>query len=268
MTKIRLVISDVDGTLVTRDKRLTAASLAAVSDLQANGILFSITSSRPAFGMKAVATALKIQLPLGPFNGSSLVNSDLSVIEQHLIPRAAVVQSLQLFEQNKIDVWVFTNRDWVILRDDGKYVPHERNTIATTPILAKDLAPYFDTACKLVGVSGDFKLLERCESELQAELGTTAHAVRSQDYYLDVTPPGFDKGTFVEAMGKRLDISRDAIATLGDMPNDVPMFGKSSVSFAMGNASDAVKAHASHVTASNEDDGFSKAIQQILQMTN
>ena len=49
-----------------------------------------------------------------------------------------------------------------------------------------------------------------------------------------------------------------AVATIGDMENDLPMFAKSGVSFAMGNAADDIKQHATHVTDSNEHDGFAR----------
>ena len=80
---------------------------------------------------------------------------------------------------------------------------------------------------------------------MQEALGAQATAVRSQSYYLDVTPPGCDKGTFVQAMAQRLGISTDAVATIGDMQNDLAMFRKSGLSFAMGNATDDVKRQAS-----------------------
>jgi Cof subfamily protein (haloacid dehalogenase superfamily) len=265
MTNIRLVISDVDGTLVTRDKRLTPATLAAVDALRKRGVMFTITSSRPSFGMAALIKALDLQLPVGPFNGSCIVNPDLSVVQEHVIPPAAARQSLALFKRWGIDAWIFTNSAWIAHRDDGKYVPHEQMTILTDPLMVEDDTPYLDKACKIVGVSADFELLARCETELQAELGAQAHAARSQDYYLDITPPAFDKGTFVAAMGARLGIPPQQTATIGDMQNDVPMFKTSGLSFAMGNASDAVKAYATHVTASNEDDGFAKAMEQILK---
>ncbi|MGA9087702.1 MAG: HAD hydrolase family protein, partial [Bradyrhizobium sp.] len=72
-------------------------------------------------------------------------------------------------------------------------------------------------------------------------------------------------GTFVQTMAGRLGIPLDAIATIGDMQNDLAMFRTSGVSFAMGNATDDVKKMATHVTASNEDEGFAKAIEMILK---
>jgi hydroxymethylpyrimidine pyrophosphatase-like HAD family hydrolase len=89
--------------------------------------------------------------------------------------------------------------------------------------------------------------------------------VRSQTYYLDVTPPGCDKGTFVEAIAGRLGISTAAVATIGDMQNDLAMFRKSGLSIAMGNATDDIKRVATHVTTSNEDEGFAGAIDIVLK---
>jgi hydroxymethylpyrimidine pyrophosphatase-like HAD family hydrolase len=99
---------------------------------------------------------------------------------------------------------------------------------------------------------------------LQA-VGKEATAVRSQSYYLDVTPSGCDKGTFVQAMAKRLGISTDAVATIGDIQNDLAMFRKSGLSIAIGNATDDVKKVTTRVTASNEDEGFAGAIEMILK---
>ncbi len=144
-------------------------------------------------------------------------------------------------------------------------MPHERNTIQFDPTFADDFTLFMGSACKIVGASADPALLERCETAMQKALGTQASAIRSQSYYLDVTPPGQDKGTFVEAMAKRLGISTDAIATIGDMQNDLAMFKKGGLSIAMGNATDDVKGQALHVTGSNEDEGFAGAIDFILK---
>ena len=118
---------------------------------------------------------------------------------------------------------------------------------------------------QIVGSSSDPGLLVRCEAAVREALGAQALAVRSQSYYLDITPPGVDKGTFVQAMAQRLGISTDVVATIGDMQNDIAMFRTSGTSFAMGNATDDVKQHATHVTASNEEEGFAKAMETVLR---
>ncbi|MEA2884975.1 MAG: hypothetical protein QOH32_4231, partial [Bradyrhizobium sp.] len=92
-----------------------------------------------------------------------------------------------------------------------------------------------------------------------------AFVVRSQNYYLDITPPGQNKGTFVEAMARRLNIPTSAIATIGDMQNDLAMFSVSGLSIAMGNATDDVKKQATVVTKSNDDEGFAAVVDMILR---
>lgn len=267
MTRIALVVSDVDGTLLTKDKRLTEAASAAVSRLHDAGIGFTITSSRPVIGMGFLIEQLKITLPVGPFNGSSMVGPDMKPIEQHLIPVSAVRRSLDLFKQHGIDVWLFTNEHWFAEEaDGGEYVPNEKRAIRADPTLISDFTPYLAKACKVVGSSSNFALLARCEVEMQKALSTEATAIRSQDYYLDITPPGQNKGTFVQAVARRLGISTDNVATLGDMHNDVAMFKTSGVSFAMGNANDDVKQCATYVTDTNENEGFAKAIDRMLGM--
>jgi Cof subfamily protein (haloacid dehalogenase superfamily) len=264
MTRIALVVSDVDGTLLTKDKTLTDGAQAAVRRLHEAGIGFTITSSRPTIGMRFLIEPLAITLPVGAFNGSCIVDPQLKPIERHLIPDAAAQRCLDVLNEFGVDIWLFTNEKWLTRRPDGEYVPHEKRAIRADPTIVADFAPYLEAACKIVGSSSDAALLQACEAAMQKALGAEATAVRSQSYYLDVTPPGCDKGTFVEAMAKRLAISTDTVATIGDMQNDLAMFKKSGMSVAMGNATDEVKKRATHVTASNEDEGFAKAIDMIL----
>ena len=264
MTRIALVVSDVDGTLVTRDKTLTDRAKAAVRRLHQAGIGFTITSSRPTIGMHFLVAPLQITLPIGAFNGSSIVDPELKVIEQHVLPASATRRSLDMLGEFGIDIWLFTNEHWFTRNGNGEYVPNEKRAIRADPTVIEDFAPHVASACKVVGSTSDPELLIRCEQAMQHALGAHATAVRSQSYYLDVTPPGHNKGTFVQAMAKRLTIPSAAVATIGDMQNDVAMFKVSGLSFAMGNATDDVKKHATRATASNEDEGFAMAVETIL----
>jgi Cof subfamily protein (haloacid dehalogenase superfamily) len=264
MTRIKLVVSDVDGTLLTKDKTLTEASKQAARRLHEAGIGFTIVSSRPTIGMGFLVTPLAITLPVGAFNGSSIVDPQLKPIEQHLIPPDTARRALDVLTDFGVDIWLFTNEQWLTRNPDGEYVGHEKLAIKHDPVIVADFAPYLTRACKIVGASSNAELLIRCEAAMQAAVGTQATAVRSQTYYLDVTPPGHDKGTFVTDIAKRLGVPLSEVATIGDMQNDLPMFARSGVSFAMGNASDDVKKRAKHVTASNEEDGFAKAMDVIL----
>jgi Cof subfamily protein (haloacid dehalogenase superfamily) len=265
MTRIALVVSDVDGTLLTKDKVLTDKAARAARQLQDSGVGFTIVSSRPTIGMRFLIEPLELILPIGSFNGSSISDPQLNPIEQHVIPTLAAQRSLEVLSQFKVDIWMFTSDKWLARNPDGEYNSLEKRTIKTDPVIVEDFAPYLSAACKIVGSSSDPALLQRCEIAMQQTLGTQAMAVRSQSYYLDITPPGCDKGTFVKAIAKRLGVPTDAVATIGDMHNDLAMFRKCGMSIAMGNATDDIKRQATNVTASNEDEGFAGAIDIVMK---
>ena len=113
MTRIALVVSDVDGTLLTKDKILTERAIRGARRLEQSGVGFTITSSRPAIGMRFLIEPLQIKLPVGPFNGSSICDPQMNPIEQHLIPAAAAQRSLDILTRFGVDIWLFTGDQWL-----------------------------------------------------------------------------------------------------------------------------------------------------------
>jgi len=262
--RISLVISDVDGTLVDPDKRLTDPSRRAVCRLRERGIAFTIVSSRPPFGLRMLVEPLSLELPLGAFNGGAIVAPDLRAIEQHLVPEQVARESLAMLDGFAVDVWFFTIDSWLVRDLSAHYVPRERRTVQAEPQLVASFDPYLAHAAKIVGSSSDFDRLAECEAAMRASLGERASVSRSQPYYLDITPAGLSKGTFVDGLSRRLAVPAEEIAVLGDMENDLEMFRRAGFSIAMGNASDEVKRRASCVTASNKEEGFALAIERYI----
>ncbi len=163
-----------------------------------------------------------------------------------------------------MDVWLYTAEGWLVRDPRDDYIPKEKRTILEDPVVVPDFGPHLARAFKIVGSSRDFARLAECETAIRAALAGQAFVARSQSYYLDITPPGLDKGTFLEALSRRLAVPPAAIAVLGDMTNDLAMFRKAGMSIAMGNASDDVKACATHATSANTDDGFARAIEEYV----
>lgn len=263
--RISLFVSDVDGTIVTPspEKKVTEATIAAVERLKAAGVAFAIVSSRPPRGMLHVATPLKLDLFAG-FNGSSIVRGDLSPVEEHFVDEGAARLAAAEMAKSGADVWVFSEGNWYVTDRDGPYVAHEEHTVGFEPVVVASFDGHFGSVGKLVGSSRDFDRLARTESELQALLGTSAAARRSQTYYLDVTNPTADKGHAVTALARHFGVPLSEVAVIGDMANDLPMFEVGALRIAMGNASDDVKAKADFVTTSNIEDGVAHAIETLI----
>ena len=261
---IRMVVTDVDGTLVQPDKSLAPSTAAAAHRLAAAGIPLGIVSARPTFGLHALAQALSLNGLLAGFNGGVVATPDGVAIARRLLPSAAVHTALDLFQRRGVSAWLFTETEWLALDPNGPRVPLERHTIGVNERIVPDFAPYADQCGKVVGVSDDEPLLAAVEQELQHLLGTGANAKRSQTYYLDVTHPEANKGNAVRILAGQLGIDVADVAVLGDMANDLPMFAVAGYSIAMGNATAAVQAAASAVTARNDADGWAQAIDTLV----
>ena len=261
----RLVIADVDGTLVTQNKVLTPRAVEAVKKLREAGILFGITSGRPPRGMKMLIDPLQITEPIAGFNGGVVVNPDLTTISKQSLPKDVAAETIKIILQHNLDIFLYTDLDWYVRDKDAPHVAREAWTVQFSPTVVHDFDSLLDGVVKVVGVGDDFDAVARCEKDMQDWSAGRVSAARSQPYYLDVTHPKANKGEVVGMFSRYCTIPPAQIVTIGDMPNDVLMFKQSGVSIAMGNASPEVQKSATFVTDSNEADGFAKAMERLLQ---
>lgn len=261
---VRLVVSDVDGTLVQPDKTLSGGTVAAAGRLQAAGVPLAIVSARPPRGMGFLVEELALDAPYAGFNGGMLVRRDGTVVEWNPAPRDMVEVALDLFAARGVEAWLFTQDEWLILDAGGHNLEHEARTVRFGPRVVEGFGAYLDGVGKLVGVSPDFPKLAEVERELQGLVGARATAHRSQNYYLDLTHPNANKGYAVRALARHQGVELADVAVLGDMVNDVPMFRVAGYSVCMGNGSEEAKAAASAVTGANDHEGWAAAIDGLI----
>ncbi len=261
---IALVLADVDGTLVTPEKELTARTIAAVDRLKEAGIAFAVTSGRPPRGMAMLVEPLALELPLAAFNGGLFARPDMSVIEQRSIDRELVAPAIELLSKRSLDVWLYRGADWLVRDAAAPHIRKEADTVRFEPTVVADFDGITDAIAKIVGVSDEDANVQGAEDDARARFGHRVSAARSQPYYLDVTHPDANKGAVARYFSREYEIPPRRIATLGDMPNDVLMFAHSGLSIAMGNADREVQRAARRVTASNAEEGFALAIERFV----
>jgi Cof subfamily protein (haloacid dehalogenase superfamily) len=261
---VRLVVADVDGTLVTPDKIVTPRARTVVRRIIETGIGFTITSGRPPRGLKMLIDELQLEHPITAFNGGVVVRPDLSVIREHLVPGAVVQPVIDILTKHTLGVWVYGDKDWYVTAGHGPHVDREEWTVKFPPTVVPTYEGLLDRVVKIVGVTDDDEAMARCVIEVQQRFGQRVSAALSQPYYLDVTHPKANKGEVVSALSALLAIPTAQIATIGDMPNDVLMFRNSGLSIAMGNAASDVQRAATFVTTSNTEEGFALAMEKFV----
>jgi Cof subfamily protein (haloacid dehalogenase superfamily) len=214
--------------------------------------------------MKMLIDDLQLQDPITAFNGGMFVRPDLSIIRENLVPREAVQPVIDILMNHKLDIWIYSDKDWFAPSRHGPHVDREEWTVKFPPIVVPKFDGLLDRVMKIVGVSDDLEAVARCEKDVQQACGGHVSAARSQPYYLDVTHPKANKGEVITVLSEMLHIPAANIATIGDMPNDVLMFKRSGVSIAMGNASSDVQHAARFVTSSNKEEGFASAMERFV----
>jgi len=258
------MIADIDGTLVTKEKLLTPKSVQAVDRLNEAGIIFGVTTGRPPAGVRMLIESLPHLRFIAGFNGAVIVRRDFWVFAQNLLPAAAVEQVVQIILEHKMDVWLYTDKDWLVCDLRAYRVDREEKTVQFPPKVTATFDGLCDRVAKIVGVSENYEAVAHCERNVQERCGASVSAARSQPYYLDVTHPKANKGEVVLMASQFFGIAPQEIATIGDMANDITMFKKSGMSIAMGNASPEVQRAATCVTASNEEEGFAAAVDDFI----
>lgn len=262
---IRLLVTDIDGTLVRNDKTLPGANCDAIFALMAQDVAITLISSRPPSGIVGLAETLRLSGPFAAFNGGTMFDLGGAIHFAHRLEANDAVAMLQLVDKPGITPWVYADSHWFVTDLANPHLPRERLASALEPIHRTDFASLDGRIDKIVGVSDDHDLLCQIEKRAAVMLGIRATVARSQPYFLDVTHRLANKGDGIVALGRAYGVEMEQTATIGDMPNDVPMFARSGFSVAMGQAPAAVRGAADATAATNEENGVADAILRFIR---
>lgn len=260
---IRLVVSDVDGTLVDPDKRLTPATIAAVRRLRAAGIRFTIISARPRSGLLPIIETLKLVEPCGAFNGGTVFRLDGTILRQHRVDPAVLHAVEAVIGDAPVDRWVFADDRWHVINARGAHMRSERIATNQEPTVVADMAPLYDRTDKLTLVSDHSGILADILARA-APLLSRATIALSQPYYLDITALLANKGDGIADLAAAADVPLSQVLAIGDQANDLPMFDRAGTSVAMGQAPARVREAATSITAGNDSDGVAAMISTLL----
>lgn len=262
--KYDLLVSDVDGTLVDKQKRLTRPTIDAVKRLEATGMRFTIISARPRSGMMPIAEALAIEGPMAAFNGGIVFHRDGTVDAHHVIDPAVARGVFDVLAGAAVDIWVFADDRWHSSTDQGVHVEHERVASNQREIVTTEFATLLDRADKITFVSDEPAVLKALHDRIDTAFPGRATVAQSQTYYLDITALAANKGAGIEALAAAAGVPLTRVVAIGDQFNDLPMLTRAGLAIAMGNAPAGVQEVAAHVTSANDADGVAHAIDTLI----
>jgi Cof subfamily protein (haloacid dehalogenase superfamily) len=261
-SKIALVISDIDGTLITSNHEIAESTRQTAARLYERGILLSLASSRPPRSIRPLAESLALNSPFAAFNGALLITADGEVKGRSVISASITARIKRVAHEYGLGVWAYDEVEWWAPWRDA-FVDREEHTSGFSPKIDG-----YDERIKgefnKLTVVGKPELVAEAEKRILTEMGSEVSASRSKPRFLDVTAYGIHKGTVVIRLAEVFKVSTEQVAVIGDGPNDVEMFHQAGMSIAMGQGVDEVILAASYITSSNDSDGWSRGIEKYV----
>ena len=267
--KYKLLVLDVDGTLLNNAKEISKRTLAALLKVQHMGVRIVLASGRPTSGLLPIAE----QLELGNFGGFILAYNGCQVIKagtgEVMFERRINPEQIPYLEKKarKNGFSIFTYHDEYILTDNADdlhirkeaWLNHLKIMEEPEFSIAIDFAP-----CKCVLVSDDYEALLGLENHWKRRLAGVLDVFPSEPYFLEVVPFGIDKANTLAVLMEQLGVTREEVIAIGDGVADVTMLQLAGKSVAMGHAQDSVKVCADYVTGSNDEDGVAQAVEKLI----
>lgn len=267
--KYKLLVLDVDGTLLNDEREISKRTLAALLKVQQMGVRIVLTSGRPTYGLMPLAKTLE----LGNYGGFVLSYNGCQIIKAQngeiLFERRINPEMLPYLEKKarKNGFAIFTYHDDTLITDspDNEYIKNEALLNNLKIIREDEFSTAIDFApCKCMLVSDKEKALIGLEQHWEKRLAGTLDAFRSEPYFLEVVPCGVNKANTLGALLEHLGVTREEVIAVGDGVCDVTMLQLAGMGVAMGHSQDSVKVCADYVTASNEEDGVALAVEKLI----
>lgn len=267
--KYKLLVLDVDGTLLNNAKEITPRTLSALKKAQHMGVRIVLASGRPTSGLMPLAKMLELDNFGGfimSYNGSKIIKVDdgTTLFEKRINP-----ENIPYLEKKarKNGFSIFTYHDDTLLTNNAKdeHIRREAQLNNLKIVETEDFSIVIDCfPCKCVLVSDDEEALRGLENHWKRRLAGVLDVFPSEPYFLEVVPFGVDKANTLGVLMGLLNVKQDEVMAIGDGVADVTMLQLAGKGVAMGHAPDSVKICADYVTASNEDDGVAQAVEKLI----
>ncbi len=264
------LILDVDGTLVTSEKKVAEETRLALIEAQKRGKTVAIASGRSIAGIRRTAAAIQLEEFGGyviAYNGTTVVNCKTGeCIYNQTLDRDIIKPVWQAAQQAGVGIMVYHDQEKELLAGNGvdKYIEMDAKACEISIREVKDFPKAIDFPINKFLLSGDPERMIEVEQEMKEKFGDRLNIFRSDPCYVELLPQFIDKSVAVEKLVKYLDIRRDKVICVGDSYNDLPMIRYAGMGVAMGNAQPEVKEVADYVTGSNDENGIVTIIQKFM----
>ena len=264
---IKLVVTDIDDTLVNSRNEISEKNREVIEKCKEQDIKVILASGRPDFGMMKIVEDLKLDSYdnyLLSYNGARIANLKTGevVYEKFLSPER-IKFLIDIALENDCDILTYQNGD-VLTNRDNEYARVEVGLVGAKLIIAENMKEHIKEGAAKVIILKHPDEAQAVKEKLQNELGDEYEVATSKPFFIEVNDKGISKGDSLDALCKKLGLTKDNVMALGDGLNDLSMIEFAGMGVAVDNANPVLKEAADFISKSNDEDGFAYAIEKFI----
>lgn len=264
----KVLVTDMDGTLLNSRKEISAATKEAIGDILRRGHKVILASGRPTPGMRPYESELELKKYGGylmSFNGARIVECDTGeIIYQRTLPSVLLPELYRFAREAECGLATHLENEAISAFVPDRYITMEAHMNGMSVRMVEDFIDFVDFdvyKCLMTAEPARAAVLEK---QLQDKFGHAASIYRSDPYFIEVMPKNVDKAASLARMLAVIGMGLEDTVCCGDGYNDLSMIKCAGVGVAMGNAQPEVKAAADYITADNDSDGLAEAIRVLF----
>lgn len=263
---IDLIFSDIDGTLLNSELKVTKETRLEIQRADAQGVPFVLVSARMPDAIYPIRKQIGIEAPVISYNGALVEDEKGQVLFSHPMPKDLALKVCQLVELDYPDIcWnVYGHRAWLSQASGSAWIDREEAIVG----LVSQKASIEEVDAQLgeihkVLLMGDPERMPALEERLKKAFPDLS-ITQSAPYFIELTAAGIGKGQAVSFLSDRLGVPLSQTIAFGDNYNDLDMLQTVGQGFAMGNAPQAVKDKVGRVAADNNHDGIAQVLSDLF----
>lgn len=261
LKSIKLIVSDVDGTLVNNTNQLGELTKELVPKLKQKNVLFSLASQRIHSSLIPIASSLDIDIPLISLNGAFVKGRDGTILNKAVINPKKVAKAVELAQSSLVRIALCYN-DEILYTDDNSVLKDFMSRVGTTYRLVDSYDNYMNEVLEIIMMGNDKKnvkdILKKMKFPFNFSLKLKYYRSNSMNkvYNLEILRKGVSKKTGLQVLTKHLGIKKSEVVVFGDWYNDRDLFDFGGLNVALNNAVPELKEKANYVTEkTNDNDG-------------
>ena len=264
MNNIKLIVSDIDGTILNEKCECSLKVRAALNAAVQKGIKVVLATGRMFMGADPVRADLGLNTPVICYQGAMVRQGD-NILYQNAVVHDLAREIIDISRNKGFHLNLYNNDTLIVEDDNKKYMEDYTKGRFTT---YKAVKSFDDVALgdvsKLLCITYDENEIIALQKELSEQYKGKLAIVRSHKYYLEFTDINATKGNAMNFLKELWNIKKEEVFASGDQDNDYDLLLNAGVKIAMGNASEKLKSIADYICPTIHKDGLAAAIERYV----